>query len=154
MPVGDTRPPVRRVVTGLDEAGRSAVLIDGPVPQENGFADFVWRTNAIPADNSGREDTAGPFRMADIHEQACNCLLVEYPPGFRAEMHTTDTIDYIVVLEGEAVIELETGEARLRAGDVLVDRGVIHAWRCDSDKGVRMICVNAPAHPVGNGRTV
>jgi len=149
-----TSRPVRRVVTGLDPQGRSCVLIDGAVPQANGVSDFIWRSNGLPADNAGTEDRAGPFDMADIHAGGCDMLLVEYPPAFRAEMHATDTLDYLVVLEGEAVIELEVGEARIGPGDVLVDRGVIHAWRTDPHQGCRFICINAPARPVGAGATV
>jgi quercetin dioxygenase-like cupin family protein len=144
----------RRVVTGLDAQGRSCVLFDDEVRQENGVSNFIWRSRGLPADNSGSEDRAGPFAMAQIHEGGCDILMVEYPPGFRAEMHATDTLDYLIVLEGEAVIELERGEARIGPGDVLVDRGVIHAWRTDPGQGCRFICVNAPAHPVGAGRTV
>jgi mannose-6-phosphate isomerase-like protein (cupin superfamily) len=45
-------------------------------------------------------------------------------------MHTTPTVDYAVVLEGEIVLDLDTGEtARLRPGDVVVQNGTRHAWR-------------------------
>jgi mannose-6-phosphate isomerase-like protein (cupin superfamily) len=45
-------------------------------------------------------------------------------------MHTTPTVDYAVVLEGEIVLDLDAGEtARLRPGDVVVQNGTRHAWR-------------------------
>ena len=45
-------------------------------------------------------------------------------------MHTTPTVDYGVVLEGEIVLDLGAGEsALLRAGDVVVQNGTRHAWR-------------------------
>ena len=45
-------------------------------------------------------------------------------------MHTTDTIDYIVVMSGEVDLELDDGETvHLVAGDCVVQRGTRHAWR-------------------------
>ena len=69
-------------------------------------------------------------------------------------MHATDTLDYIVVIGGEIVLVLETGETVLRAGDFLVDRGVLHAMRNDGESDALIAVVTLPAHPVGKGRTV
>jgi len=45
-------------------------------------------------------------------------------------MHTTDSLDYVLVVSGEVTLELDDGEqARLRAGDVVVQNGTRHAWR-------------------------
>ncbi|WP_221159088.1 cupin domain-containing protein [Rhizobium bangladeshense] len=45
-------------------------------------------------------------------------------------MHTTPTVDYIIVLSGELWLELDAGEQRyLKAGDVVVQNGTRHAWR-------------------------
>jgi len=45
-------------------------------------------------------------------------------------MHTTDSIDYVLVVSGEATLELDDGEQTvLRAGDVVVQNGTRHAWR-------------------------
>ena len=42
----------------------------------------------------------------------------------------------------------------LRAGDFIVDRGVIHAWRNDGAVPAVYASVTIPAHPVGQGRTI
>jgi mannose-6-phosphate isomerase-like protein (cupin superfamily) len=45
-------------------------------------------------------------------------------------MHTTDSIDYVMVVSGEATLELDDGETVVvRAGDVVVQNGTRHAWR-------------------------
>jgi cupin domain len=45
-------------------------------------------------------------------------------------MHTTDTVDYGIVLSGEIYLELDEGaETRLTAGDCFVQNGTRHAWR-------------------------
>jgi mannose-6-phosphate isomerase-like protein (cupin superfamily) len=57
-------------------------------------------------------------------------------------MHTTDSIDYDVVLEGEIVLELDDGkEVTLRPHDVVVQNGTRHAWRNRSDKPAKMLFV-------------
>lgn len=61
----------------------------------------------------------------------------QYLPGlaelFEREapgMHTTDTVDYDIVLEGEIWLELDDGaEVHLRQGDVAIQCGTRHAWR-------------------------
>jgi mannose-6-phosphate isomerase-like protein (cupin superfamily) len=45
-------------------------------------------------------------------------------------MHTTDTIDYGVVISGEVYLELDDGaEVHLKPGDCVVQNGTRHAWR-------------------------
>ncbi len=144
----------RRVVTGLDAEGRSCVIIDGEVPRFDAATNLVWRTAALPADNAGRDDAAAPYTMDMLHDGGSNFLLVELPPNMGRFMHATDTIDYLVVLEGTVVLELESGEARLGPGDFIVDRGVIHAWRNDGPETAVMASITLPALPVGKGRTV
>lgn len=44
-------------------------------------------------------------------------------------MHTTDTIDFEVILAGELVLELDDGvEKVLRPGDTVVQNGTRHRW--------------------------
>ena len=136
----------RRVITGLDADGRSCVLIDGPSSM------VVWSTGDTPADNSGSGDAGGgTFRFP---VSGTLFAFSDFPPGKGSPMHSTDTIDYIVVVSGEVFFITETGETLLRAGDVLVDRGIVHAWRNDSDQPCRMLIVLCPSHPVGKGATV
>jgi quercetin dioxygenase-like cupin family protein len=45
-------------------------------------------------------------------------------------MHITDSIDYVLVVSGEATLELDNGEQTvLRAGDAVIQNGTRHAWR-------------------------
>ena len=45
-------------------------------------------------------------------------------------MHTTDTVDFDVILSGEVYLELDDrAEVLLRAGDCVVQNGTRHAWR-------------------------
>ena len=67
-------------------------------------------------------------------------LLDVYPAGAggkRTVMHRTQTIDYVVVIEGEIVLILEDSEVTLKKGDVVVQRGTNHAWENRSDRMAR-----------------
>jgi quercetin dioxygenase-like cupin family protein len=145
----------RRVVTGLGEDGRSRVILDGPIPTTSPQTGLAWRTQAIPADNSGTEDIKErSFTFEMLHDGGSNFMIAEYAPGSRSMLHQTDTVDYIVVLKGEIVLELEAGEASAGPGTFIVDRGVNHAWRNDSGVPAVTAIITLPAKPVGAGRTV
>lgn len=149
----------RRVVTGLDEQGRSAIIIDDR--REIGYpgAQFVWRTNASPASNEGNADAgAGAFDPSCIHDRVGSSMAVF---NFKPEdglmgpgMHATDTIDYVIVLKGRIEFSTETGKVELGAGDILVDRGVAHGWRALGDEPAMTAVVMLPANPIGEGATI
>jgi mannose-6-phosphate isomerase-like protein (cupin superfamily) len=73
----------------------------------------------------------------DLDEAAALAELERLMPGAMAAMepdapgmHTTDSIDYVLVVSGEVTLELDEGERTvLRAGDVVVQNGTRHAWR-------------------------
>ena len=55
-------------------------------------------------------------------------LLAYLEPG-NPGMHTTDTIDFEVVLSGEVILELDDGaEKVLRADDTVTQNGTCHRW--------------------------
>jgi quercetin dioxygenase-like cupin family protein len=143
---GNAAGPPRRVVTGLDAQGRSAIQIDGPAGA------VIWRAENLPADNSGAADQGGD--RLRFPTQGAEFVFADFPPGSASPMHATDTLDLLVVVAGEVTFVTETSETVLRAGDVLVDRGVQHAWRNHSDAVCRIVNVLCPAHPVGAGATM
>jgi mannose-6-phosphate isomerase-like protein (cupin superfamily) len=55
--------------------------------------------------------------------------LASYTEPDNPGMHTTDTIDFEVVLSGQVVLELDDGaETVLRPGDTVVQNGTRHRW--------------------------
>jgi hypothetical protein len=60
-------------------------------------------------------------------------------PGFRHDdsrpgMHSTETVDVAVVIEGEPMIEAEDGTREtLKPGDVYVVNGAMHRWHYDAE---------------------
>jgi mannose-6-phosphate isomerase-like protein (cupin superfamily) len=145
----------RRVVTGLDAAGKSCVIIDGEIPRFNTMAAaLAWRTEGTPADNAGSADAAVPYAVDLLHTPGSNFAVCQFPAGAQEIMHATDTIDYLVILQGRVTLVLEAGEAELGPGDFVVDRGVVHGWRNPHDEPCVAAVVNLPARPVGQGRTI
>ena len=44
-------------------------------------------------------------------------------------MHRTYSLDYGIVLQGEVDLELDAGKkTRVKTGEIVVQRGTIHAW--------------------------
>jgi mannose-6-phosphate isomerase-like protein (cupin superfamily) len=57
-------------------------------------------------------------------------------------MHTTATIDYGIILEGEMWLELDNGQSRLvKAGEIVIQNGTRHAWRNKSERIARALFV-------------
>jgi mannose-6-phosphate isomerase-like protein (cupin superfamily) len=85
---------------------------------------------AVPEEWAKEAEELG-VKWSDVHEEYRSkapglgeTLEIENPG-----MHTTDTIDYGVVISGEAYLELGDGqEVLLKQGDTYVQNGTRHAW--------------------------
>lgn len=137
---------------------------------------LLWVSEESPASVAGDEDRAA--REIGVPPPARGTIfrIAEFPPrsggevrdnaavladfGIGAEVarghpprhpaiHRTRTLDYVVVLEGEIHLLLDEGEVRLRAGDVVVQRGTNHAWinRGDAVCRLAMVFVDAEEPP-------
>jgi quercetin dioxygenase-like cupin family protein len=53
-------------------------------------------------------------------------------------MHRTESIDYGIVLSGEIVLLLDDTAVHLKTGDVVVQRGTVHAWTNRTNEICRM----------------
>jgi quercetin dioxygenase-like cupin family protein len=124
---------IRRVVTGHTEDGHAKVEVDeiarNVISNRPGASScVVWSTRGFPVDNDGFHDpTAGSFKTTV--EGGTVFRVVRYEPGVAPRNHRTDSIDYAVVIAGAIDMELDDGViVKLKAGDVLVQRGTIHNW--------------------------
>lgn len=94
-----------------------------PAPGGYRFGFFTLSPQSMrPPEGLAMTDALAEFReklpgMADVMELD------------KAGMHTTDTVDFIVVISGECGLELDDGaETHLSAGDCVVQNGTRHAW--------------------------
>lgn len=126
---------MRRVITGLNNEGKSIILIDEAPTNDRDFGQGIsgtdiWATETSPADNTGDEDM-GERTFVWPPESGTIFRYLEFDPGRGVNdpgWHATDTIDYVVVIQGEIYCMMEEGEVLLKAGDMLVQRGTNHAW--------------------------
>lgn len=154
-------PSYRRVVTGLNEAGQSCVLFDGPGGVASGSGArtiLLWKSDQAPASNAGTADAADEPSSFEFARGGSKFVIVHFPPGTSEAsgigMHASNTLDYGVVLSGRVTIVLEAGEADLGPGDLIIDRGVLHAWRNTGDEDCVVLWTIVDAEPIGAGATV
>jgi len=145
----------RRIVSGLDSQGKSAILINDEMQPSEAGAALAWITTSAPADNIAMPPIGDlVFGFDLMHSAASTFILVRMPPGATSEMHTTDTVDYITMISGRITFTVETEEITLAPGDLLVDRGISHSWRNDGVEDAVYSVITMPALPVGKGRSV
>jgi hypothetical protein len=126
---------------------------------------LVWSTPAVPAVPYDNQDRVSPKTACVPPAGESRLIIQTFPPDSvygspsfdgaaaaqetrehvreiaeRMEpanpgMHTTDTIDYGIVLDGDIWLELDDGAVRhLKPHDVVIQNGTRHAWRNRSDK--------------------
>jgi len=130
----------------------------------------VWRTEAAPAPVGAPDSIAGHKGILPPNNGGSILRIIDFPPesadpaerrrqiqatftgmfadarhdkreGAHPGMHRTDTVDYAILLEGEIWAVMDEGEALMRAGDVLIQRGTNHAWANRSKKTARICFV-------------
>lgn len=81
-----------------------------------------------------------PAQLAEAEEKAPGLLAHMERDNFG--MHTTDSIDFGIVLAGELDLELDDGaKTRVGPGAVIVQNGTRHAWRNPTDQPAMMAFV-------------
>jgi len=151
--------PIRRVITGHSSKNVAKVILDGPAtnsknPRAGVASTLMWCTDSMPADIGIGEDvddmgarilgTAPPANGSRF-------IVMEFAPGIASAMHRTETIDYIAVLAGEFDMNMDDSTVKLRAGDVMVQRGTNHAWVNRGKEPARLAIVLIDAKPLGIG---
>ncbi|KZT72846.1 cupin domain protein [Daedalea quercina L-15889] len=152
-------PDVRRVVTGHNDAGIAVVRIQDTVaPKESpafpGISGHqLWLTDDVPTDDNNSE-VDGITRTADrdlglVINGGSNLRYTDLAPGARAPMHRTSSLDYNVLVQGKIILEMEDGSETLveNPGDVVIQRGTIHAWRNAGPGWTRFVTVIIDAKP-------
>ncbi len=97
----------------------------GYFPAKNGFRFGLF--TLPPATSTKVEPIATPVALEEARQKLPGILEALEPdhPG----MHTTDSVDFDVVVFGEVVLELDGGtEVVLKAGDCVIQNGTRHAW--------------------------
>lgn len=139
---------MKRIVTTNGADGRSRVLIEADVPPFG----MIWESG--PDDWLGHDPEPGRNTL-DFRPGHVSAQYIEIPPdAVMAEylaqgvagldgdgFHRTGTLDYLVLIEGRLVLELDEGTAELAAGDIVVQRDTNHAWRNPGNGPARCLAI-------------
>jgi mannose-6-phosphate isomerase-like protein (cupin superfamily) len=85
-----------------------------------------------PLSRSDANDFATP-QLQDVSSEAGSGFIEAFDPE-RPGMHISDTVDFVHILDGEIILELERNETLVRKGDVVIMRGGWHNWRNETDR--------------------
>jgi len=125
-----TMPPA---VTGDNDPGDVDVAV--LQPDANGV---VWRCVTYrPWAEVEAELLANPEGISAGGRFDGGGAMEQDEPGW----HTTDTLDFGMVISGEIDLDLDDGTLHLKAGDAVVQRATRHAWRNRTDQPAVMAFV-------------
>jgi quercetin dioxygenase-like cupin family protein len=155
-------PPLRRVVTGHDANNVAKVVIDGPAtnakyPSAGVVSTLVWSTDQMPTDISmgeNFEDLGARILGSAPPPNGSRFAVIDFPPNGEGHMHRTESLDYVIVLSGEIDMDMDASTVKLKAGEVLVQRGTNHSWVNRGTVPARVAFVLMDAVPLGIGKPV
>ena len=152
-------------------------------PHSPNVAQVMWATDTVPAVVNGEDPATGDrFFTAAPPSNGTILRIVDFPPdteydtdAMRAFLttivpdgehhttahrhfffHTTHTLDYAIVLDGEIWAMMDEGETLMKPGDVLIQRATSHSWSNRSTRDCKMAFVlidGAPAQNASSGTT-
>ncbi|KAI0936409.1 hypothetical protein AcW1_000661 [Taiwanofungus camphoratus] len=150
-----------RVVTGHNDAGLAVIRSEDCITSE-GSAAFpnvglrtgaVWTTDSMPSnDNNSVVDGATRIPQGDmgiVMHGGTNLRYTDLAPGVSAPMHRTSSLDYNILIHGRLILVLEDGVERVfqTPGDVVIQRGTIHAWKNPGPDWTRWVTIVVDAKP-------
>ena len=103
-----------------------------PAPGGTGFVmvTFPPESDVTRAAESGTDIPAAQQEFYDSFPGLAGTMEPDAPG-----MHTSQTVDYGVVIRGEVWLELDDGAKRLlKPGDCVIQNGTRHAWHNTSDR--------------------
>lgn len=136
--------PIRRIVTTHDSDGKAIAMMDGPAPRRDlrgrgNLSTLIWGSDEIPAEIWTDEDFG--LRDNEILPPPIGSWfrVIDYPAHMTGRMHRTDTVDYIVCMQGEIDMELDDGAmVHMNQGDVMIQQGTNHSWINNGDQPCRI----------------
>jgi hypothetical protein len=143
----------RKAIPGMEDAVVWSTAAPPSAPRD-GADPTAAVTSVVPAPGETRLVTvtmppAEVFAAAGFDAATAAAEDAEVVPGLAERfdpdepgMHTTPSVDYVIVVEGEVVLVMEDGsEATVRAGDVVVQNATRHSWQNRTDSPATMLVV-------------
>lgn len=153
---------IRRVVTGHDKNNVAKALLDGApanvkYPAPGIVSTTLWTTSETPAQikpGEAIEDMGNREIPLPPVANGSRFAIVDFLPGCAAFMHRTETIDYVIILAGELDMDMDNSTVKVKAGDVLVQRGTNHAWVNRGSVPARIAIVLIDGQTLGIGKAM
>lgn len=142
---------MRRVVVAVDEDGLSIVASDEEIPDTG----RIWSHDPKSTLQILEAiDPAAVYRPAQPPPSGVSWYLSEMPPGKGMEsvvdpppgmdahgFHVTKTVDFIFMLSGSVLLDLDRVTVELGPGDAVVLQAGSHAWRNPTSEPARFLDV-------------
>lgn len=131
----------RRVVIGPTKSGKCDVLSDvvvgpldrAPAGERKVQLAELWRVDeALRSSVAGGDPAMDPWQMIPAPGGVA-WRLVRWASS-SPKMHQTDSLDFLMILEGAIDLEHESGRVRLVVGDSVVIQDALHAWHLIDDE--------------------
>ena len=140
-------PPLQRLVTKNNSDGKSVIAWEGIASNHKWsgrgmVATLIWSTDECPAEVWVDEDYGARALGTQPPRNGSRFTINDYPAQMPGRMHRTDTLDIIVVMDGEIDMELDDGgETHLNKGDIMIQQGTNHAWWNRSERNCRLAII-------------
>ncbi|HVB80684.1 MAG TPA: cupin domain-containing protein [Candidatus Binataceae bacterium] len=108
----------------------------------------VVRVVEFPPDKAWVKSADREKAFASMGKSGAKALAHDASASRHPMMHRTQSIDYAIVLAGEIWALMDVGETKMKAGDILVQRGTNHAWSNRSRKPCLVAFVLIDAKPL------
>ncbi|HEX4016733.1 MAG TPA: cupin domain-containing protein [Frankiaceae bacterium] len=154
----------RRVVTGFAADGNPAFLSDGAPPETvaspmgHGLSEMLWLQAPAAAATDGGDPPAGARGMFPPRGAMAGRIIrfPGYPAGTPVDdtwlrvpdedpalpgWHRSETLDLMMIIEGDLILGLDDGEYPLGAGAAVIQRGTSHRWRVVGDQPCTFLSV-------------
>ena len=146
---------MRRLITGVDGAGRSCLVDVQEIATTPVGGDRDVRVARVHATEQS-PPPAGPPGLGQRHDTELDpgivrWLVVEHPPrgheqAAPAPIHHADVLDLVFVIEGSGDLVLHDGAHHVEAGDCVVLPGVDHVLHPDRG-GCRLSVISIGTRP-------
>lgn len=126
---------MKRVVTGHTQEGTSIFVATGDPPHGISYDDgsqmyYCWETRGIHTLGQAQIDPTASMTTFMPAPGGTTFVITTLPGYSQSNMHTTASIDYIVIISGQLWLILDSGqEVLLAPGDTIVQNGTNHAWQ-------------------------
>ncbi|WP_160113699.1 cupin domain-containing protein [Phyllobacterium salinisoli] len=138
----------RLVISGFGEHRRSMIAFDAPISSYKDYPEFqglrvsdIWKATSLPTslDVPVAANTHTVAPNIDAGLTGFNVRYIMFPPRSEYELHTTPTIDFIIITSGQIVAVMEDGEVVLKEGDIFIQRSTPHGWRNQKEQPCSMV---------------